>query len=118
MHNELPIIITITYAVFTTFQFYQALHVKTFRGGSQGALLAINVSAFLGMAFSYGYLVYYAVAVKWYLAIALWCIAFIARMIWFFVEAKLNLRKYIPFASLAAFAVLPIAAYILLSQMP
>ena|SRR5690554_878110 len=118
MHNGLPLIIIVTYVVFTLFQFYQSLHVKNFRGGSQSALLAVNVSAFLGMAFSYGYLLYYAVAVKWYLAVALWCIAFIAKMIWFFVEAKLHLRNHVPFISLAAFLVLPIGAYILLSQMP
>lgn len=118
MIDELPIVVIATYTIFSLFQFYQALHVKNFRGGSQSALLAINVSAFSGMIFSYGYLVFYGYSVAWYWPILLFAIAMIVKTIWFFIEAKLKLTNHVAWVSLSGFVVLPVTAYILIKTVP
>lgn len=118
MLNGLPLIIVVLYTVFTLFQFYQALHIKKFRGASQAALLVINICAFAGMLFSYGYLVYYGIAVAWYWPIALFVIAFAVKTLWFYIEAKLGLKNHIPIISLAGLLVLPVSGFFLVVFTP
>ncbi len=45
------------YCAFGVFVFYQQLHVKNFRGASQGFALALNLSAFAGMLTGVAYLI-------------------------------------------------------------
>ncbi len=118
MTKELPAIIVFSYTVFSLFQFYQALHVKNFRGSAQGALIALNVSALAGMIFSYAYLIYYGYAVGWYWPIVLFVVALVVKSAWFFVEAKLRVKDLATWMSLSGFAVLPITGYLLLSSVP
>lgn len=120
MNGELPINVITLYTLFTLFQYYQALHVKNFQGAGEGALLAINVSAFAGMIFSYGYLIYYGYAVAWYWPILLFVIALAIKSVWFFVEAKLGLHNHEAEAlfSLAGFVILPVTGYFLLVSIP
>ncbi len=44
------------YCAFGVFVFYQQLHVKNFRGASQGFALALNLSALAGMLTGIAYL--------------------------------------------------------------
>tara|TARA_R110001592_G_scaffold325236_1_gene605090 strand:- start:1831 stop:2043 length:213 start_codon:yes stop_codon:yes gene_type:complete len=70
------------------------------------------------MVFSYGYLIYYGVTIKWYLPIVLFVIAFLTKFIWFYIEAMAGLKNYAVFISIAGFVVLPICGYLLITQMP
>ena len=118
MFRELPILVIFSYTIFSIFKFYQALHVKNFRGGSEAASLVISISAFSAMIFGYGYLLYYGYAVAWYWPIVIFVIAMILKTLWFFIEAKLKLSNHVAWVSLSGFVVLPLTAYLLVESMP
>lgn len=57
------------YSLLSTFVYYQQLHTKNFRGGSQAVVAALNLSALIGMLTGISYLVYYGWMIKWWVPI-------------------------------------------------
>ncbi|KAB7619454.1 hypothetical protein [Alkalilimnicola sp. S0819] len=102
------------YCAFGIFVFYQQLHLKNFRGGSEVFGLLLGLSAFLGMLAGFAYLIYYGWNVVWWAPIVIFVIGLVATFFGFFVErvaGKLTL-------SLAGFAGWPVCAYFMFSYVP
>jgi len=102
------------FCLFGIFVFYQQLHVKNFHGSSQSFVLALNISATLGMLTGFAYLVYYGWHVVWWAPIVIFVIGILASMLGFLVERIIG-----PMAlSKSAFIGWPICAYFMLSFIP
>lgn len=54
----------IYYIIFSVFVFYQQLHVRNFRGSSQGFQTLLSFSAFAGMVAGIVFLIYYAIQIS------------------------------------------------------
>ena len=102
------------YCLFGMFVFCQQLHVKNFRGSSQGFALALSISAFLGMLTGFAYLVYYGWCVVWWAPIVIFVIGIVASMLGFFVERIVGAAGL----SIGAFVGWPISAYFMFSYVP
>lgn len=102
------------YCLFSTFVFYQQLHVKNFHGASQSFALALNISAFAGMLTGLAYLVYYGWAVVWWASIIIFSIGLVASMLGFLVERLVGPLVL----SLAGFVGWPVCAYFMFSYVP
>lgn len=107
----MPTLLIVSYTLFTFFLFYQQLHVKNFQGASQGFLLLLNVFALVSMAGGFAFLVYYGYKVSWVGALGLFGIAFMVKFVWFGLEAKLHIRHWAPFISMAGFIAIPVCAF-------
>lgn len=108
--------VIISYALYSLFLFYQQLHIKNFRGASQGFLLMLNVFAIVTMLGGIAYLIYYGFKVSWLGALGLVGIAFFIKFVWFGIEAKLGLRDAAPFISIMGFIAIPICAFFMLKD--
>jgi hypothetical protein len=118
MFENMPPLLIITWSLFTIFAFYQKLHIRDFRGASQGFLLMLNLSAFGAMIFAVIFLIYYGITVKWFLPIILLIIGLVIKFVWFAIEAQLK-KEWIPyFFSILGFIGWPICAVIMIICLP
>ncbi len=117
--GRLPTSLLISYSVFSLFEYYQTLHARTFRGSSQSFGLLLNLSAFLGMVFGLGFLLYYGYAVKWYLPVVLLAVSLIVDLLFFMlVEAQVGWYYFPLVLSLLAFVVLPTSGFFMIMSLP
>lgn len=118
MLELMPITLILAYIAFSTFAFYQQLHLKNFRGASQGFGLVLNLSAFAAMMTGFVFLVYYGWTVRWYLPILLFAISLIVQLIWFAIEVSLRIRDLPFILSLLGFIIWPAAAVVMFRALP
>lgn len=104
----------IFYCMFSTFVFYQQLHVKNFRGASQSFALALSISAFAGMLTGLAYLLYYGWSVIWWAPIIILIIGLVTSMLGFLVERVVGSLAL----SVAGFIGWPVCAYFMFSHIP
>jgi hypothetical protein len=104
-------VLVVSYTIFSFFLFYQQLHIKNFRGASQGFLSLLTAFAFVAMLSGFGFLIYYGYKVSWLGALAFFGISFVVKFVWFGIEAKLGLRNAASFISIAGFIGIPVCAY-------
>ncbi|MCB1893542.1 MAG: hypothetical protein KDF48_15110 [Rhodocyclaceae bacterium] len=102
------------YCAFSMFVFYQQLHAKNFKGGSQSVALALNVSAFAGMVTGIGYLAYYGWSVAWWAPIVIFVIGILASMMGMVVERMTGALAL----SLAGFLGWPLCAWFMFRAIP
>lgn len=110
--------LVVSYSIFSFFLFYQQLHVKNYRGQSEVFNWALLASAFTGMVFNYGFLIWWGYTISWLGAALLFAIAFAIKLPWFTIEAKLGLREHYWVLSLLGFAGLPASGYAMLASVP
>lgn len=87
MFDALPISIIGLYCLFTTFVFYQQLHVKNFQGASQGAATLLSLSALAGMITGLVFLIWYGFNVVWWAPIVLFVIGLLFQFVANFIES-------------------------------
>lgn len=102
------------YCFFGIFVFYQQLHIKNFRGSSQGFVLALNISSILGMLTGVAYLIYYGWQVVWWAPIVIFVIGILAAMLGFLIERIVGSMAL----STSAFIGWPICAYFMFNFVP
>jgi len=102
------------YCLFGIFVFYQELHVKNFRGSSQGFALALNVSVLLGMLTGLAYLIYYGWTVVWWAPIVIFIIGILFTFLGVVVEQCLGQFTL----SLLGFIGWPVCAYFMFHYVP
>lgn len=107
----MSVVLVVSYTLFSFFLFYQQLHIKNFRGASQGFLSLLTVFAFVAMLGGFGFLIYYGYKVSWLGALAFFGISLAVKFVWFGIEAKLGLRNAASFISIAGFVGIPVCAY-------
>jgi hypothetical protein len=100
-----------SYTLFSLFTFYQQLHVKNFRGASQGFSAALSLFALVSMLVGFAFLLYYGYKVSWLGALALLGISLLVKFVWFGIEAKLGIRWAATYISLAGFVGIPLCAF-------
>lgn len=115
---QIPWQLLIAYTIYNFFAFYQKLHVKNFRGSSQGFLLVLNIFALATTLFGIGFLIYWGWNVSWLQAIAVFVVALVIQSIWFFFEAKLGLRESYFVVSLIGFLVIPVSGVFMWFALP
>lgn len=111
MPLNIPISLILSYSLYSFFLFYQQLHLKNFQGASQAFGLTLGVFAFAGMLFGLGFLLYYGYKVSWLQAGVLFLLAFVIKVVWFFIEAKAGLRNFARVFSIGGFVALPVCGY-------
>jgi hypothetical protein len=117
--GKLPVSLLISYSVFSLFEYYHTLHARTFRGSSRSFGLLLNLSAFLGMVFGLGFLLYYGYAVKWYLPAVLLAVSLVVDLLFFaLVEAYVGWYSFPFVMSLSAFIVLPTSGFVMIVSLP
>ncbi len=115
---NVPTPLLISYVGFTLFLFYQRLHIKTFHGSSVIFPFVLNIFALAGMLFGLWFLIYYGYKISWLQAIFLFVLAFLVKIVWFAIEAKIGLRGLALFFSLAGFVGLPVCGYFMWVSLP
>jgi len=115
---DIPIILIVSYVVFSFFLFYQQLHLKKFQGSSEVFQLGLGIFALLAMIYGLGYLIYWGIKVSWLQAALLFVISLGIKIIWFPIEAKLGLRNSYWVFSLLGFVALPISGYFMWVSLP
>ena len=103
-----------SYCLFSIFIFYQQLQAKNFQGASKSLPLALNISAFLGMAAGLAYLVYYGWSVVWWAPIAIFVIGLVASALAIVVEKIVGSLTI----SLCGFIGWPASAYFMFRYVP
>ena len=102
------------YCLFGIFVFYQQLHVKHFQGASQSFLLALNISALVGMLAGICYLVYYGWSVVWWAPIVIFIIGLVASVLGVLLERFVGTLAL----SLGGFLGWPLCAYLMFAYVP
>ena len=102
------------YCLFSTFVYYQQLHLKEFRGSSKVFELALSIFSLLGMIVGFGYLIYYGYKVSWWAPFGVFIIGLVFMFLAVFIERLLG--KYI--MSLLGFIIWPISAYLMFTTIP
>ena len=115
---EIPWLLLIAYTMLTFFSFYQKLHIKNFRGESEVFLMILNIFTLIATVFGLAFLVYWAWKVSWTQAFMIFIIAFLVRVLWFPIEAKLGLRNAYPVPSMIGFFVIPISGVAMWLSLP
>lgn len=111
-------ILVVSYTLFSFFVFYQQLHVKNYRGASQGFGSFLTLFSFVAMLAGFAFLIYYSYQVSWLGALALFGISLAVKFVWFALEAKLGIRAAAPFISLTGFLGIPVCAYFAWASFP
>lgn len=114
----MPFVLVSSYTLFSFFLFYQQLHVKNFRGASEGFYFLLNAFAFISMLGGLAFLLYYGYKISWLDTLALFGISFVVKAVWFSIEAKLELRNLAPFISLIGFIGIPVCGYFMWWSLP
>lgn len=99
----------IYYLIFSMFVFYQQLHLKNFKGASQGFQTLLSISAFAGMFTGIGFLVYYAIQVSFVGAVIIFAVSLLTGFIGPILERALGAQTL----SLLGFIAWPICAYLM-----
>ena len=115
---DMPVTLIVSYAVFSFLGFYQKLHIKNFKGGSQVFLLSLNLFTLIATVFGVGFLLYYGYRVSWVESAVLFGVALVIQFVWFPIEAKLGLRNSYFIFSLSGFLIMPICAYFMWASLP
>lgn len=114
----MPITLFVSYTLFSLFGFYQKLHIKNFKGGSQGFLFILNLFVLVATLYGLGFLLYYGYSVSWIQAALLFVVSLAIQFVWFPIEAKLGIKDLHIFMSLGGFVVLPICAVFMWLSFP
>ncbi len=69
------------YCLFSVFIFYQQLHVKNFRGASEGFRFLLTISSFLGLLTGFAYLGYYGWSVVWWAPFIIFILGILAAIL-------------------------------------
>lgn len=110
MLDLMPISLITAYVLFSTFAFYQTLHVKKFRGESQTFGLVLTISSFAAFICGIIFFIYYGWTVRWYLPILLFVTGLVVKTVWFGFEVRLGFEDLPFILSLLGFVVWPAAA--------
>ena len=114
MASFLPLSTILFYCLFTTFVFYQTLHLKYFRGASAIFRHLLLISAFSGTVVGLVYLFYYGFSVAWWAPVVVFVIGLASQLVANFVETFTG-----PFLlSIAGFLGWPICAYLMFTTLP
>ncbi len=108
----------ISYSLYSFFLFNQQLHLKNFQGASRAFAAVLGIFVFVGMIFGHGFLLYYGYKVSWLQAGALFLLAFLIKIAWFFIEAKTGLRNFAWVFSAGGFVALPGCGYFMWAALP
>lgn len=114
----MPISLLVSYTLFSLFGFYQKLHIKNFKGASQGFLLALNLFVLVATIYGLGFLLYYGYTVSWVQAILLFVVSLLIQFVWFPIEAMLRIKELHIYLSLGGFIVLPVCAVFMWLSLP
>ena len=114
MLEALPLSTAIFYCLFSTFVYYQQLHLKNFRGASKVFESVLSLFAFAGMITGLVFLIYYGWTVVWWAPVVLFIISLFFQLI-----ANLIERITGPFfLSLTGFLAWPVCAYLMFNSLP
>lgn len=102
------------YCLFGIFLFYQKLHAKNFRGGSEMFALMLSLSAFAGTVTGLIYLAFYGWNISWIAAAIVLGIGLAAGIVGLLLE-KLTGPSAI---SMAGFIGWPLCAYFMFKTLP
>ncbi len=102
------------YCIFSFFLFYQQLHLKNFRGSSQGASLLLGMFSFVGMLTGLAYLIYYGWGVVWWAPFVIFIIGFAFK---FIVRPIERFTGILPL-SIAGFLIWPVCAFFMFWFVP
>ena len=114
----IPESLLVSYTLFSFFLFYQQLHVKNFQGANIAFGTFLAIFCFAAMLFGLGFLLYYGYKVSWLQAGLLFVLAFLIKIVWFAIEAKIGLRGFAWVLSLAGFVVIPVCGYFMWITLP
>ncbi|MBL3825178.1 MULTISPECIES: hypothetical protein [unclassified Marinobacter] len=101
----------LSYSVFGIFLFYQKLHASQFQGASVFFHFTLSAFALISSLAGLALVIYYGYDQSWLYAAAVFGVAFLLKLIWFAIEARLGLRWMAPYISLAGFAVIPFSLW-------
>ena len=104
----------IFYCFFSTFVYYQQLHVRSFRGRSKNFLIVLSISAFTGMITGLGYLIYYGWTVVWWAPFVIFIISILFEFLIFPIEQLVGVFAI----SLLGFFGWPICAFFMFRYIP
>ena len=114
MPEELPLTTAIFYCLFSTFVFYQQLHLKNFRGASMGFEFVLGLFSVAGMITGFVFLIYYGWTVVWWAPIVL----FIASLFFQIFATAIERMTGAFFLSLTGFVGWPTCAYLMFASLP
>ena len=104
------------YCLFSTFVYYQQLHLKEFRGRRKDFELILSIFSLSGMIVGFGYLFYYGYKVSWWAAFVVFIAGLVFKILVFFIENLLG--KFTMRLSLLGFIIWPILAYLMFITIP
>ena len=119
--NHLSWQVLVTYGIFSTFLFYMTLHIRDYKGESQGFLFVLNITAICARLFQVGYAIYFIYAYSFLAAIIIIVVGILFSVSATMVEAKVshNSSSSIPFyLSMLGFVVLPTCGFFLIRFLP
>ncbi|MFI9651505.1 hypothetical protein [Guyparkeria halopsychrophila] len=102
------------YCLFSVFIFYQQLHVKNFRGASEGFRFLLTISSFLGLLTGFAYLGYYGWSVVWWAPFIIFILGILAAILGGLLERVGGALAL----SLAGFVGWPISASLMFQYVP
>jgi hypothetical protein len=114
MPEELPLSTLLLYCLFSTFVFYQQLHLRDFRGRSKVLEAVLGLFAFAGMITGLGFLGYYGWVIAWWAPIILFVAGLAFQLVMNIVERAVGGLTI----SLAGFVGWPVCAYFLFASVP
>ncbi len=102
------------YCLFSTFVYYQQLHVRDFQGASKVFELVLSLSAFTGMITGLAYLIYYGWTVVWWAPVVIFVIGILFTFIGIVIDQLLG--KFT--LSFLGFIGWPVCAYFMFHYVP
>jgi len=114
MSDALPWSVVIPYCLYSMFIFYQQLHVKNFRGGSQSFRSILGFTGFIGMIVGLVFLVYYGITIVWWAPIALFVLGLAFQLISNIIEDVIGAFAL----SILGFIGWPICAFLMFTAIP
>lgn len=103
----------IAFCVFSLFSYYQALHLKNFRGRSK--IFECILSLFTGFFWLYGIgvFIYIGYTTGWFVPVKMFFISLLVSFVFFPIEVRFPTLKFT--MSFLGFFVVPISAYFFLA---
>lgn len=102
------------YSLFSIFVFYQQLHLKSFRGASQGFGALLATSALIGTVTGFIYLGYYGWHVSWIAAVLIFVLGIVVGVTGMFIERIIGAFSL----SMIGFIGWPLCAYFMFKHVP
>lgn len=109
----LPLGLVVSFAVFTSFLFYQQKHVSTFRGRSKTFVVVLSIWVFAGFLFELGVLGYVGYSRSVWAALKLFFLSIVLWMPVMAIEVRVTTRiaSFPEMLSLCGFLAMPVCAY-------